>query len=237
MEKYERASRLWRANLSLRQDVSLNGGVSKRLPAWVCEPLPVVKLETPCSVVKLETPCARKKSEDAARTVHERIMNGRTDKDVDELRRISTIINPASVILLISAPAGLLFDAHWRSRHRGTHQESVRTCCCVDHCKWQKEARTGRFCGTSPCSHPGRTDLERISVGPMTQNAYVRSAPSLTWEQGIQPVLDLETDDLELDDVPDSSTLILERAVARVWELRWPRRWRGPCHSIHDGAQ
>ena len=56
----------------------------------------------------------QEKGEDAARSVHERIMNGRVDEDVDELQRIVTILNPASVIPLIPAPAGCLFDAHWR---------------------------------------------------------------------------------------------------------------------------
>ena len=37
------------------------------------------------------------KGEYAARSVHERIMNERTDKDVDELQRIASILNPASV--------------------------------------------------------------------------------------------------------------------------------------------
>ena len=40
-----------------------------------------------------------------------------TDQDVDELQRIATILNPASVIPLIPAPAGRLFDAHWRVFH------------------------------------------------------------------------------------------------------------------------
>ena len=34
----ERATRLWRANLSLRQDVSLNVGDSKRPSALACKP-------------------------------------------------------------------------------------------------------------------------------------------------------------------------------------------------------
>ena len=41
-------------------------------------------------------------------------MSGRTDKEVDELQRVATILNPASVIPLIPAPAGRVFDAHGR---------------------------------------------------------------------------------------------------------------------------
>ena len=69
----------------------------------------------------------QEKGEDAARSVHWRIMNGRTDKDVDELQRIATILNPASVIPLTPAPAGRLFDAHWRvsSRHRGHAKDHI----------------------------------------------------------------------------------------------------------------
>ena len=52
----ERATRLWRANLSLRQDVSLDDGGSKRRPAWVCEPLPVVRLWTPPARKKEKMP-------------------------------------------------------------------------------------------------------------------------------------------------------------------------------------
>ena len=60
----------------------------------------------------LVTVC-KEKGEDAAR-LHERIMNGRTDQDVDELQRIATILDPASVIPLIPALAGRSFDAHRR---------------------------------------------------------------------------------------------------------------------------
>ena len=79
----------------------------------------------PLLIVKLWTPFARKQGEDATRYVHERILNGRIDKDVDELQRIDTNLNPASVILLIPAPAGRLFDAHWRDlfSSRGSRKE------------------------------------------------------------------------------------------------------------------
>ena len=54
------------------------------------------------------------KGEDAARSVHEPIMNERTDQYLDELQCAATILNPASVIPLIPALAGRVFDAHWR---------------------------------------------------------------------------------------------------------------------------
>ena len=41
-------------------------------------------------------------------------MNGRTGQDVDELQRIANILNPASVIPLVLAPVGRLFDAQRR---------------------------------------------------------------------------------------------------------------------------
>ena len=42
----------------------------------------------------VDTVC-QEKGEDAARSVHERAMKGRTDQDVDELQRIATILNPS----------------------------------------------------------------------------------------------------------------------------------------------
>ena len=61
----------------------------------------------------VDTVC-QERGEDAAQSAHKRIMNGRTDKTVDELQRCATILNPASVIPLMSVPAGRLFDALWR---------------------------------------------------------------------------------------------------------------------------
>ena len=61
----------------------------------------------------VDTVC-REKGEDAARTVYERTLNGRTDEDVDELQRVAAIVNPAFVIPLVPAPAARLFEARWR---------------------------------------------------------------------------------------------------------------------------
>ena len=58
---------------------------------------------------------------------------------------------------------------------------------------------------------PGRTDLERMYAGLMTpcklasctlgiSDSTLETAPSLTWERGIQTIFDLEKDELELDD-------------------------------------
>ena len=66
----------------------------------------------PLPVVKLCTLFAREK----AKMPHElcTIMNAPIDKDVDELQRVAAVLYPALVIPLILAPAGRLFDAHWR---------------------------------------------------------------------------------------------------------------------------
>ena len=104
----ERAKPLWRANLSLCQDVSLNDGGSKGPSASVC-----LHVRTLARREIVDTVC-QVKGEDAARTVHERIMNGSTDEDVDEHQHIATSINTASVVPLVPAPAGRLFDARWR---------------------------------------------------------------------------------------------------------------------------
>ena len=59
-------------NLSLRQDVSLKGAVQSA---------PRPGSANPCEIV--DTIC-QEKGDDAPRTVHERIMNGPTDEDVEE---------------------------------------------------------------------------------------------------------------------------------------------------------
>ena len=52
----ERATRLRRANLSLRQGVSLDVGDSKRSSALACESFPVAKLWTPFAGNKVKMP-------------------------------------------------------------------------------------------------------------------------------------------------------------------------------------
>ena len=83
--------------------ISLHGVVTRRLSLGV---------RTLARRVIVDTFC-QEKGEDAVRSVHERIMNGRT------------FLNPVSVILLILALDGSLFDAHWRvlfsSRSRKEH--------------------------------------------------------------------------------------------------------------------
>ena len=92
-----------------RELTAASGRFSER---WRFKPLSV-GLRTLARREIVDTFC-EEKGEDAARSVHERIMNGHADKDVDKLQRTVTVLNPASVIPLIPAPAGRLFNAHWR---------------------------------------------------------------------------------------------------------------------------
>ena len=111
----ERATRLWRANLSLCQGVSLNVGDSKRPSALACVPVPVVRLWTLSS----------RKKEKIALTVHERVVKSAL------LARTSTNFNvslffrqPVSVIPLGTCSCWSLCMVHvgvscFRHRRQG----------------------------------------------------------------------------------------------------------------------
>ena len=107
-------------------------------------------------------------------------------------------------------------------------------------CKEKQEPSSpdGTLLRVSP-SGEGRTSSSCL-VGPMTRNTFVQSlspvrvldardlriptfqtAPPLTWERGMQTILDLVKDELELDDAVAgfNNASFCGRAVTRVWEL------------------
>ena len=106
---------------------------------------------------------------------------------------------------------------------------------------------------------PGRTDFELMSVGPNDPKrpravaAPASSRPGQHAEGSPTPLSDItniasarHSNNPRLGErrgrvgrhgrrLP--STQLSGKEVTRAWELGWPRHWRGPCHSVHDGGQ
>ena len=118
----------------------------------------------------------------------------------------------------------------------------------------KKEQKSSTSCYIAP-RFP-KTDLQLMSVGSMTQNAHaqslllraswtpgisdsaLRTAPSLSWEQGIRTILGLGKDAVELDDMVAG---FIDAAFLGRQPLEFGSAAGfgagGPCHSIHDGAK